>query len=80
MFKKMAHYDITWFAASKRNITTNETDNDLEHSSHVTVLVPVSSTVIPIPAYKVGFGVGVNGADKKSTKPDEPTKLITGIF
>lgn len=47
---------------------------------NVTVLVPVSSTVIPLPVYKVGFGVGVNGAEKKPTKPDEATKLITGIF
>jgi hypothetical protein len=43
------------------------------------VLVPVSSTVIPLPVYKVGFGVGVNGAKKKPTKADEATKLITGI-
>lgn len=39
--------------------------------------MPVSSTVIPLPVYKVGFGVGVNGAEKKPTKPDEATKLIT---
>jgi hypothetical protein len=42
--------------------------------------VPVSSTVIPLPVYKVGFGVGVNGTGKKPTKPDEATKLITGII
>jgi hypothetical protein len=42
--------------------------------------VPVSSTVIPLPVYKVGFGVGVNGTEKKPLKPDEATKLLTGIF
>jgi hypothetical protein len=42
--------------------------------------VPVSSTVIPLPVYKVGFGVGVNGTGKKPMKPDEATKLLTGIF
>jgi len=46
----------------------------------VSVLVPVSSTVIPLPVYKVGFGVGFNGAGKKPMKPDEATKLLTGIF
>lgn len=42
--------------------------------------MPISSTVIPLPVYKVGFGVGVNGARKKPTKADEAPKLITGIF
>lgn len=49
------------------------------NTPHVTVLVPVSSTVIPLPVYKVGFGVGVDGTGKKAAKPDEATKLITGI-
>ncbi|XP_046383863.1 uncharacterized protein LOC124154284 [Ischnura elegans] len=40
------------------------------------VLVPVSSTVIPLPVYKVAYGLGVGGADKLS-KPSGPTKLIT---
>ncbi|XP_071440875.1 uncharacterized protein [Hetaerina americana] len=40
------------------------------------VLVPVSSTVIPLPVYKVAYGLGVGGNDKLS-KPSGPTKLIT---
>ncbi|XP_069691505.1 uncharacterized protein [Periplaneta americana] len=41
------------------------------------VLVPVSSTVIPLPVYKIAFGVGVGSAGKKPTKPEEAAKLIT---
>lgn len=40
------------------------------------VLVPVSSTVIPISVYKVAYGIGVSGGDKLS-KPSGPSKLIT---
>uniref|UniRef100_A0A1B6JH75 Uncharacterized protein n=1 Tax=Homalodisca liturata TaxID=320908 RepID=A0A1B6JH75_9HEMI len=39
------------------------------------VLVPVSSTVIPLPVYKVGYEVGVQGP--KIPKPAGEHKLIT---
>ncbi|XP_068246993.1 uncharacterized protein [Palaemon carinicauda] len=46
------------------------------------VLVPVSSTVIPLddlPVYKVGAGIGIHVVTQAPgiSKPDEPTKLIT---
>lgn len=42
------------------------------------VLIPVSSTVIPLPVYKVSFSLVASGEeDKKVTKPVEPIKLIT---
>ncbi|KAK4298205.1 hypothetical protein Pmani_029432 [Petrolisthes manimaculis] len=45
------------------------------------VLVPVSSTVIPLddlPQYKVGFGVGVAAVPAPGKfRPDGPVKLIT---
>lgn len=44
-------------------------------------MIPVSSTVIPLPVYKVGYGFGVTSKDKKyqpSYKPDGVVKLITG--
>ncbi|XP_066953515.1 uncharacterized protein [Macrobrachium rosenbergii] len=46
------------------------------------VLVPVSSTVIPLddlPVYQVGVGVGIHVVTQAPGifKPDEPTKLIT---
>ncbi|XP_011311867.1 uncharacterized protein [Fopius arisanus] len=44
------------------------------------VMVPVSSTVIPLPVYKVGYGYGFVSKDKKSQSiynPDENVKLIT---
>ena len=47
----------------------------------VSVMVPVSSTVIPLPVYKVGYGFGFISKDKKSQasfKPDGAVKLITG--
>lgn len=40
-------------------------------------LVPVSSTVIPMPVYKVGTRLEVSGG-KKEAKPSESVKLITG--
>lgn len=42
----------------------------------VAVLVAVSSTVIPLPVYKVAYGVTVQGA--KIPKPAGDHKLITG--
>ncbi|GLH15801.1 Uncharacterized protein GBIM_20229, partial [Gryllus bimaculatus] len=39
-------------------------------------LVPVSSTVIPLPVYKVSASLGF--AEKKGVKTSEPVKLITG--
>ncbi|XP_043289138.1 uncharacterized protein [Venturia canescens] len=44
------------------------------------VMIPVSSTVIPLPVYKVSYGFGVTSKDKKyqsSYKPDGVVKLIT---
>ncbi|KAL6257313.1 hypothetical protein P5V15_010889 [Pogonomyrmex californicus] len=44
------------------------------------VMVPVSSTVIPLPVYKVGYGLGFISKDKKtqsSFKPENGIKLIT---
>nr|XP_031827163.1 uncharacterized protein LOC116424642 isoform X3 [Nomia melanderi] len=44
------------------------------------VMVPVSSTVIPLPVYKVVYGLGVLSKDKKaqsSFKPEGGVKLIT---
>ncbi|XP_066999087.1 uncharacterized protein [Anabrus simplex] len=41
------------------------------------VMVPVSSTVIPLPVYKVSASLGVGKKNDKDGKPDEPTKLIT---
>lgn len=43
-------------------------------------MVPVSSTVIPIPVYKVEYGLGFLSKDKKaqlSYKPEGGVKLIT---
>lgn len=45
------------------------------------VMIPVSSTVIPLPVYKVGYGFGFSSKEKKyhsSYKPDGVVKLITG--
>ncbi|XP_078050029.1 uncharacterized protein LOC144476732 isoform X3 [Augochlora pura] len=44
------------------------------------VMVPVSSTVIPLPVYKVVYNLGVLSKDKKtqsSFKPEGAVKLIT---
>lgn len=44
-------------------------------------MVPVSSTVIPLPVYKVGYGYGFVSTDKKGQdiyNPDGQVKLITG--
>lgn len=49
-----------------------------------TVLVPVSSTVIPLddlPQYKVGVGIGVSSLPAPGKfKPDGPVKLITSEY
>ncbi|XP_051172175.1 uncharacterized protein LOC127288634 [Leptopilina boulardi] len=50
-----------------------------EDNIYEPVMVPVSSTVIPLPVYKVGYGFGFISKDKKSQalfKPDD-VKLIT---
>lgn len=67
-------------AAAKPTIYVKNDNDKLEP-----VLVPVSSTVIPLPVYKVGFSLGAAkgsereraGAAPGSGKPDEPIKLIT---
>ncbi|CAL1681286.1 unnamed protein product [Lasius platythorax] len=44
------------------------------------VMIPVSSTVIPLPVYRVGYGLGFISKDKKaqlSFKPEDNIKLIT---
>lgn len=46
-------------------------------------MVPVSSTVIPLPVYKVGYGLGFISKDKKaqsSFKPEGGIKLITSKY
>ncbi|CAH1963882.1 unnamed protein product [Acanthoscelides obtectus] len=42
-------------------------------------LVPVSSTVIPLPVYKVGYGFtsGKNAKNSNVKKPEGPIELIT---
>ncbi|XP_043463390.1 uncharacterized protein LOC122499244 [Leptopilina heterotoma] len=46
-----------------------------EDNIYEPVMVPVSSTVIPLPVYKVGYGFGF--ASDKKFKPDDKVKLIT---
>ncbi|XP_033222912.1 uncharacterized protein LOC117176746 [Belonocnema kinseyi] len=51
-----------------------------EDNIYEPVMVPVSSTVIPLPVYEVGYGFGFISKDKKSQasfKPDGAVKLIT---
>ncbi|XP_077273531.1 uncharacterized protein LOC143903628 [Temnothorax americanus] len=50
-----------------------------EDNVYEPVMVPVSSTVIPLPVYKVGYGLGFISKDKKaqSFKPEGGIKLIT---
>lgn len=46
-------------------------------------MVPVSSTVIPLPVYKVGYGYGFVSKEKKAQatyNPDGQVKLITGKY
>ncbi|KAL6418914.1 hypothetical protein ACFW04_011705 [Cataglyphis niger] len=46
------------------------------------VMIPISSTVIPLPVYKVGYGLGFISKDKKaqlSFKPEDNIKLITTL-
>ncbi|XP_019876174.2 uncharacterized protein LOC109604080 [Aethina tumida] len=42
-------------------------------------LVPVSSTVIPLPIYQVGYGINVapSKTETKAKKPDGPVSLVT---
>ncbi|XP_018397995.1 PREDICTED: uncharacterized protein LOC108776003 [Cyphomyrmex costatus] len=68
---------ITVIAAvyAKPTIYKKNQDNVFEP-----VMVPVSSTVIPLPVYKVGYGLGFISKDKKtqsSFKPEDGIKLIT---
>ncbi|XP_018375204.1 PREDICTED: uncharacterized protein LOC108768970 [Trachymyrmex cornetzi] len=69
---------ITVIAAvyAKPTIYKKNQDNVFEP-----VMVPVSSTVIPLPVYKVGYGLGFVSKDKKtqlsSFKPEGGIKLIT---
>ncbi|XP_012350895.1 uncharacterized protein LOC100868639 [Apis florea] len=44
------------------------------------VMIPVSSTVIPLPVYKMEYGFGFVSKNKKaqsSSKPEDGVKLIT---
>lgn len=62
-------------AHAKPTIYKRNQDNVFEP-----VMVPVSSTVIPLPVYKVGYGLGFASKDKKAQsafKPDGDVKLIT---
>ncbi|PBC32107.1 hypothetical protein APICC_06760 [Apis cerana cerana] len=43
-------------------------------------MIPVSSTVIPLPVYKMEYGFGFISKNKKaqsSSKPEDGVKLIT---
>ncbi|KYN10581.1 hypothetical protein ALC57_17186 [Trachymyrmex cornetzi] len=72
---------ITVIAAvyAKPTIYKKNQDNVFEP-----VMVPVSSTVIPLPVYKVGYGLGFVSKDKKtqlsSFKPEGGIKLITSMY
>lgn len=63
-------------ASAKPTIYVKNDNDKLEP-----VLVPVSSTVIPLPVYKVGFSLGAaKGGERErpgSLSPGEPIKLIT---
>ncbi|XP_076753961.1 uncharacterized protein LOC143425219 [Xylocopa sonorina] len=62
-------------ANAKPTIYKRNQDNVFEP-----VMVPVSSTVIPLPVYKVEYGLGFISKDKKaqsSFKPEGGLKLIT---
>ncbi|CAK9815278.1 hypothetical protein ANTQUA_LOCUS8364 [Anthophora quadrimaculata] len=62
-------------AHAKPTIYKRNQDNVFEP-----VMVPVSSTVIPLPVYKVEYGLGFISKDKKaqtSFKPEGGLKLIT---
>jgi len=51
-----------------------------ENHKYEQVLIPVSSTVIPIddlPTYQVGVGIKFDGVKPKGKKPEGPIKLIT---
>lgn len=46
-------------------------------------MIPISSTVIPLSVYKVGYGLGFISKDKKaqlSFKPEDNIKLITSKY
>lgn len=46
----------------------------------IPVMIPVSSTVIPLPVYKMEYGFGFVSKNKKaqsSSKPEDGVKLIT---
>lgn len=46
-------------------------------------MIPVSSTVIPLPVFKVGYNLGFVSKDKKaqsSFKPEGGIKLITSKY
>ncbi|XP_076164030.1 uncharacterized protein LOC143144984 isoform X2 [Ptiloglossa arizonensis] len=62
-------------ARAKPTIYKRNQDNVFEP-----VMVPVSSTVIPLPVYKGEYGLRVASKDKKSQssfKPEGGVKLIT---
>ncbi|XP_078050030.1 uncharacterized protein LOC144476732 isoform X4 [Augochlora pura] len=66
---------IVAIAHAKPTIYKRNQDNVFEP-----VMVPVSSTVIPLPVYKVVYNLGVLSKDKKtqsSFKPEGAVKLIT---
>lgn len=66
---------VAAFVAAKPTIYKRNEDNVFEP-----VMIPVSSTVIPLPVYKVGYGLGFISKDKKaqsSFKPEGGIKLIT---
>lgn len=66
---------VLGIASARPTIYKRNHDNVFEP-----VMVPVSSTVIPIPVYKVQYGLGFISKDKKGQsafKPEGGVKLIT---
>ncbi|XP_017768281.1 PREDICTED: uncharacterized protein LOC108556612 [Nicrophorus vespilloides] len=65
---------LTLFSVSQTHPTSYKLN---EHQVLEADLVPVSSTVIPLPIYQVGFGLTFSGSEKKHSKPVGPIGLIT---
>ncbi|XP_011870912.1 PREDICTED: uncharacterized protein LOC105563704 isoform X1 [Vollenhovia emeryi] len=84
----LLHLDDKCVLTKRKDPRRNVTDHiksDLPRGFRIcanrysTVMIPVSSTVIPLPVYKVGYGLGFISKDKKtqSSKPEGGIKLIT---
>lgn len=69
----------------KKNRTLKKTYSKKFHltfnKNNFSDMIPISSTVIPLPVYKVAYGFNFISKDKKSEasfKPEDEGKLITG--